>query len=367
MARMLAVLFVALCVIAGAARGEESDVLVLTPDNFDHEVGHERAALVEFYAPWCGHCKKLAPEYEKVGSAFRKVKHLSIAKASFFLTYIDCDAHKSLCSKFDVSGYPTLKWFPKGSLTPKDYSGGRTAEDLVAFVNTEGGANAKLSVAASEVVVLTPANFDEIVLDPTKDVLVEFYAPWCGHCKSLAPAYESVATAYKAEKNVIVAKLDADAHKDLATKYDVSGYPTLKFFPKANKAGEDCDARSVDEFVEFLNEKCGTYRDSKGALTDKAGTVSSLEDIVQEFVAAKADERESLSTKLHEAIAKLEGSDAGYGAIYTKVLKSIASKGEEYLAKEHERLSRLLSGAVNPSKADELTVKKNIISLFMKQ
>ncbi|KAG5060195.1 hypothetical protein JHK85_001247 [Glycine max] len=52
---------------------------------------------------------------------------------------VDCDEHKSLCSKYGVSGYPTIQWFPKGSLEPKKYEGPRTADSLAEFVNTEGG------------------------------------------------------------------------------------------------------------------------------------------------------------------------------------------------------------------------------------
>ncbi|KAE8681442.1 hypothetical protein F3Y22_tig00111330pilonHSYRG00812 [Hibiscus syriacus] len=70
----------------------------------------------------------------------------------------------------------------------------------------------------SSVVVLNADNFDEVVLDETKDVLVEFYAPWCGHCKILAPTYEEVATAFKMEDDVIIANLDADKYKDLEEK-----------------------------------------------------------------------------------------------------------------------------------------------------
>ncbi|KAK2443901.1 putative protein disulfide-isomerase A6 [Trifolium repens] len=94
-------------------------------------------------------------------------------------------------------------------------------------------------LAPSHVVVLTPETFNEVVLDETKDVLVEFYAPWCGHCESLAPIYEKVSAAFKSEDEVVIANLDADKYRDLAEKYEVSGFPTLKFSPKGNKAGED--------------------------------------------------------------------------------------------------------------------------------
>lgn len=55
-------------------------------------------------------------------------------------------------------------------------------------------------------------------------------------------------------------------------RYGVSGFPTLKFFPRNNKAGEDYEGgRDLDDFVAFINEKCGTSRDGKGQLTSKVG------------------------------------------------------------------------------------------------
>lgn len=334
------------------------DVIVLTESNFEKEVGQDRGALVEFYAPWCGHCKKLAPEFEKLGASFKKAKSVLIGK-------VDCDEHKSICTKYGVSGYPTIQWFPQGSLEPKKYEGARTADALTVFVNSEGGTNVKLATVPSSVVVLTEDNFKEVVLDETKDVLVEFYAPWCGHCKSLAPIYEKVASAYKSEEDVVIANLDADKYKDLGEKYGVSGFPTLKFFPKGNKAGEDYDGgRDLDDFVSFINGKCGTSRDGKGQLTTQAGIVSSLDVLVKEFVSASSDEKKEILLKMEEEANKLTGSSARYGKIYLKLAKSTIEKGADYAKKETDRIQRILEKSISSAKADEFTLKKNILSTF---
>ncbi|KAL2231285.1 protein disulfide-isomerase like 2-1 [Sesamum indicum] len=351
----LAVATLALLLVASAFA---DDVVVLTEENFEKEVGKDRGALVEFYAPWCGHCKKLAPEYEKLGASFKKAKSVLIGK-------VDCDEHKSLCSKYGVSGYPTIKWFPAGSVEPKKYDGARTAEALAAYVNLEGGTNVKIVAPPSNVVVLTSDNFDEIVNDETKNVLVEFYAPWCGHCKNLAPTYEKVATAFKLEEDVVIANLDADQYKDLAEKHGVSGYPTLKFFPKNNKAGEDYDGgRDLDDFVTFINEKCGTNRDANGQLTSKAGILEDLNNLVKEFVTAKNEEKKAVLKRLVEEADKLKGPSARYGKIYVKAAKSCIEKGSDYAENEVQRLDRMLAKSISASKADEFTLKRNILSTF---
>ncbi|GJN35989.1 hypothetical protein PR202_gb24811 [Eleusine coracana subsp. coracana] len=332
--KALALLLLLAAAVAAPAAADE--VVALTASDFEKHVGQDRGALVEFYAPWCGHCKKLAPEYEKLGESFKKAKSVLIAK-------VDCDEHKDLCSKYGVSGYPTLQWFPKGSLEPKKYEGQRIVEALAEFVNTEAGTNVKIAAVPSSVVVLTPETFDSIVLDETKDVLVEFYAPWCGHCKHLAPVYEKLASVFKQDEGVVIANLDADKHTDLAEKYGVSGFPTLKFFPKGNKAGEDYDGgRDLDDFVKFINEKCGTSRDSKGQLTSEAGLVASLAPLVKEFLDAADDKRKEVISKMEEDVAKLSGSAAKHGKVYVTAAKKIADKGSDYAKKETQRLQRML-------------------------
>ncbi|KAG6518279.1 hypothetical protein ZIOFF_021683 [Zingiber officinale] len=102
---------------------------------------------------------------------------------------------------------------------------------------------------------------------------------WCGHYKKLAPEYEKLGSSFKKAKSVLIGKIVLDVNKDVLVefydpwlvyllRYGVSGYPTLKFFPKENKAGEDYEAeRELDDFVKFINVKCGISRDANGQLT----------------------------------------------------------------------------------------------------
>ncbi|KXJ23781.1 protein disulfide-isomerase like 2-1 [Exaiptasia diaphana] len=331
------------------------NVLELTPSDFDEVVNGDAFVLAEFYAPWCGHCKALAPTYDQLGEAYKHTEDVKIVK-------VDADAHKDLATKFDVSGYPTIKYFKKGSTEAKEYSGGRDLKDFTEFILGETGVKAKVPIVREEVLTLDPTNFDKIVKDTNKDVLVEFYAPWCGHCKNLAPTYEKVGQAFKNEPNCVIAKVDADGHRDLGERYGVSGFPTIKFFPKTNKDGEEYSGgRSEEDFINFMNEKCGTKRTPGGGLNDEAGRIEAFDEFAKNFMAQK-DKRESIYEEAKGLVDKQE--DQKMAKYYVKVMEKVTKVGDEFITKETSRMERLLGGQISSAKKDEFTKRTNILGQF---
>jgi protein disulfide isomerase family A protein 3 len=490
---LLIALFIGLAAYATA-----SDVLVFTDSDFETKVKEHEILLAEFYAPWCGHCKRLAPEYEKAATLLGKNEPpVALAK-------VDCTVETNICSKHGVSGYPTLKIFKNGEFA-EDYNGPREADGIVSTMRSKAGPsyrvlesladyekflehndhsiigyfdsdshsmksdlvrvadqlsekfrfayttakdvlekaghlnkivvhqpkrlqskfedaftvvqgagdkvksfilekihglvghrtpsnlhdyskptvvvyynvdyvrdtkgtnyvrNRVLKVAkkladenvkvrfgvsnaeefrheltefgvdnvkkdgkyvlargpadqkykmsedfsyealeafarkvangelepylksqavpeqTEDVKVVVAKNFDEIVNDNTKDVLIEFYAPWCGHCKSLAPKYDELAKKLKKESSIVIAKMDA-TENDVPSQYEVQGFPTLYFAPKNNKNNPRKyeGGREVDDFIKYLAkesteplngyDRSGTKKKGKAAIDDE--------------------------------------------------------------------------------------------------
>merc|ERR1712076_284 len=104
--------------------------------------------------------------------------------------------------------------------------------------------------------VAVAKNFEELVTSSKKDVLIKFYAPWCGHCKSLAPKYDELGEKLKDEAGVTIAKMDATAN-DVPPQYNVRGFPTIYWAPKSSKSNPKKyeGGREVSDFLSFIKKE----------------------------------------------------------------------------------------------------------------
>jgi protein disulfide-isomerase A1 len=127
--------------------------------------------------------------------------------------------------------------------------------------------------------VLVADEFDKVVFDDSKDVLVEFYAPWCGHCKNLAPIYDQLGEKYADSKDkLIIAKMDATANDvPPSAGFQVQSFPTIKFKPAGSKEFVDFSGdRSLDSFVDFLGLNAKNKVVAKDTTNDTGSSDSHL-------------------------------------------------------------------------------------------
>jgi protein disulfide isomerase len=104
------------------------------------------------------------------------------------------------------------------------------------------------------VTVLVGKTIESVIDDATKDVLVEFYAPWCGHCKKLEPIYNELGEKFAGSEGLVLAKIDSTANT-IPSKISVQGFPTIIWFPKAGEPETYNGGRDLEDFVTFLAGK----------------------------------------------------------------------------------------------------------------
>lgn len=218
--------------LVDAFYGASSPVLQLTPSNFKSKVVNSNSVvLVEFFAPWCGHCQALTPTWEKAASVLKGVATVAA---------IDADANPSIAQEYGIKGFPTIKVFVPGK-PPVDYQGAREAKPIAEFAlkqvksllkdrlsgKTTAGSSEKKSEPDLSV-ELNARNFDEMVVKSKDLWIVEFFAPWCGHCKKLAPEWKKAAK--NLQGKVKLGHVNCDDEKSLMSRFKVQGFPTILVF-----------------------------------------------------------------------------------------------------------------------------------------
>ena len=199
---------------------------------------------MEFYAPWCGHCKSLAPEFAKAASNL---------KGMVLFGAVDCDADKNkpLCGQFEVKGFPTLKVFPHGRERkqkngPKDYQGARTAAGL-----ERAAADTLLRVKIPTLV--NADDYAEFLVNTSPMAKVLLFsakkkAPTL--LRALAAAFDTVSFAMVQEGN------------EVAAQVGVAEFPSIRGFAQGVEEGVAYDGQKT--FVELSKWIIGLAQQAQG-------------------------------------------------------------------------------------------------------
>jgi len=211
---------------------------------------------------------------EVAAAAFRKAAE-KLAGQAFFAKVDIGDSKANRIIEFvgvKKSDVPTIRAVavPEGGGMPAKYrfDDDVTFENIVSFLQDYNAKNlrtymksedppAKNDLAVKTVVATT---FKKIVLDPSKDVLIEFYAPWCGHCQKMAPELEKAAARLATIPNVVIATMDATANE--VDGINVNSYPTFKWYPafKKHAPQEVTDIHNEEAVVQWVKKNASNKK-----------------------------------------------------------------------------------------------------------
>ncbi|XP_014294871.1 dnaJ homolog subfamily C member 10 [Microplitis demolitor] len=206
-------------------------VIKLNKDNYYKTVGRKDDTtlwVIDYFAPWCGPCQQLAPEWTIVAKNLHLLDNVKVAS-------VDCDANGDLCRELGVRSYPTIRLYPFGSVGLNQvalFNGQRDSTALMQWITNFFPTKIK--------------NFDEEKLRKNifnkksksknkKDYwLIDYYAPWCGHCQKLEPQFAIAAQLLK-NNSIGFGKFNCDTFGSECNQLGIQAYPTLMLYTPENK------------------------------------------------------------------------------------------------------------------------------------
>uniref|UniRef100_A0A8B9LMG1 DnaJ homolog subfamily C member 10 n=1 Tax=Astyanax mexicanus TaxID=7994 RepID=A0A8B9LMG1_ASTMX len=215
-------------------------VVTLTPDTFQQLVKRRKQTetwVVDFYAPWCGPCQALLPEWRRMARMLSGVINVGT---------VDCQKHHSLCQSENVRAYPEIRLFPQNS-NPSSNTLNTEYTVILCFLSSLPRAS----------VDLTPEDFKRKILEGKEHWVLDFYAPWCGPCQHFAPEFEILARMLKG--TVRAGKVDCQAHYQTCQSAGITAYPTVRFYPYLGtqrvRGGEYINSRDSNVISDVIHQR----------------------------------------------------------------------------------------------------------------
>ncbi|KAI6174875.1 DnaJ-like protein subfamily C member 10 [Aphelenchoides bicaudatus] len=208
-------------------------VVELGPDEFEKFVVQKQTDeifVVDFFAPWCGPCQQLAPEFRKLARTVQEETDL-ISFGS-----VDCDAHRQLCQLNGANRYPTIRVYANGGQWDYPSHFWRNHED------------------SCQQMLKVDQKLNDLIGDFKKPVIVDFFANWCQHCHIFAPIYDQASRML--DKRLVFAKIDCAEFPNICSKAAISAYPTVKLYVpgrRALNAGIRIHAQDANRLVEVID------------------------------------------------------------------------------------------------------------------
>ena len=207
---------------------EEENVGVLTKDNFDDFIGKNPKVFVKFYAPWCGHCKAMAPAYASLAKRMKEEEN------SVPIMKVDATVEKELAEKYGVQGFPTLKFFIDGE--PVDYQGAREENDIYNWIQKKTGPASSLITSDEELEKHGALNLSVLMLLPEgeEEALKRFM--------NVAMNYDDVAFAHS----------HSEDHKSSLGVTEKFGFVVFRDFDDGKKFLVDNNVPTVESMKNFF-------------------------------------------------------------------------------------------------------------------
>lgn len=252
--------------------------------------------FVLFYAPWCGHCKRLIASWNELAEK----SHESNKRSDVKIAKVNCMEDTILCSAQNILAYPTMKLYRNGAI--RRFDGRRSITEFEIFIDK--ALNNEVDVEQVEgLVTLTTENFDGHI--KTGLHFVEFFAPWCVHCQHFAPTWKAVAKHFEKNPDITICKMDCTVDQSKCQELKITGFPMLKLY----KDGEEVDnfnaERRMDVLLTYINNNLRHY----GLLTDDGDARQEPVEQTNNVVFLTGDEEKIDRANYDDEVAEQDGED----------------------------------------------------------